>query len=408
MGNRRQRRVRNVIPVRIWGMDSMGKAFIELAHTLDISQMGVRIGGFNTIVNVGDVVGLQYRHLKSRYEVAWVGRPSSAKDKQIGVKCLDAGKDIFAIGREMQGDDYEPPEVNLAPRTSASMRRHERFSVRGGVQIFTMNPPVEVWAELNDLSTSGCYLTTPSPATLLTEVKLLLQVKEALIKCDGTVRTSHPRVGMGIEFTQFDTIEDEERVKQVIERIKKGEFESRQAQPPAAKPDVANISSRLLAAGTELNELEELIKCSVVSPEILRDFNEAASRVRTTSWALQQWIELQDKKKSPFPVVTYLNTERIRLATKLCQTLHTEMKRNEVPIQKAHLSELLEAVEELFTHLAGIDFKFLAEQPLPPPEVIEVAVGDSSPEAIKDAMAAASEDDESAATKRGKHDKKHR
>ena len=41
---RRTGRTKAVLPVRIKGTDSGGKAFEELAHTLDVTPTGVRLG----------------------------------------------------------------------------------------------------------------------------------------------------------------------------------------------------------------------------------------------------------------------------------------------------------------------------------------------------------------------------
>ena len=44
-GNRRQKRIKMVLPVRISGKDSANKPINELAHTLDITPNGARLGG---------------------------------------------------------------------------------------------------------------------------------------------------------------------------------------------------------------------------------------------------------------------------------------------------------------------------------------------------------------------------
>jgi hypothetical protein len=106
----------------------------------------------------------------------------------------------------------------------------------------------------------------------------------------------------------------------------------------------------------ELYDIEQLMKSSSLKPEILYEFREAASTVRNTSWALQRWMELQERNENPFPVLSYLNTERIRLATRTCRSLYEDMRANEVKSNKKQLDGLLKAVEDLFTHLAGIDF----------------------------------------------------
>ena len=71
---------------------------------------------------------------------------------------------------------------------------------------------------------------------------------------------------------------------------------------------------------------------------------------------MQRWIELQGAEKDTFAVVEYLASERIRLATLLCRNLAHEMRTTGVKLPEKQCRELLTAVEELFTQLAGFDF----------------------------------------------------
>ena len=90
--------------------------------------------------------------------------------------------------------------------------------------------------------------------------------------------------------------------------------------------------------------------------EILREFREAVGQVRSTSWAVQKFFEIGDEQK-PSEVLAFLNTERIRLATRLCQHLNNDIKRQEIDRQSPYLEGLLETVETLFTRLAGFEFR---------------------------------------------------
>jgi hypothetical protein len=357
MGKRKHARVKNVLPVRCWGTDGMGKPFVELAHTLDISHSGVRVGGFTTLVAMGDVINVQYRHNKARFEVAWVGRPGSAKDAQIGIKCLETSKDIFGLGLkdELIVDDYQGDLALESKRKGMENRSHQRYTAKGGIDLLTVATHEGSWAELADISLGGCYLATLTPLNVGLEVEMVLQCGDSRFNAFGTVRTCHPNVGMGVEFTRFRTTEDQRVLETLIDRLSHGGDTARPEAAPA-KPDSAMVSGRLQAVTQELYDIEQLMKSSSLKPEILYEFREAASTVRNTSWALQRWMELQDKNENPFPVLSYLNTERIRLATRTCRSLYEDMRANEVKSNKKQLDALLKAVEDLFTHLAGIDF----------------------------------------------------
>jgi hypothetical protein len=104
------------------------------------------------------------------------------------------------------------------------------------------------------------------------------------------------------------------------------------------------------------------MQSGTMNAQVLADFHDAVSQVRTTAWALQKWMELQREDRDPLPVLSFLNSERITLATKLCESLHHELQKTDVKRQKPKLNGLLNAVEKLFTGLAGIDFTVVAPE----------------------------------------------
>jgi hypothetical protein len=353
MGSRRQLRIKNVLPVRVWGMDASGAPFVELAHTMDVSHSGVRLGGVQTQVAAGSVVNVQYHHRKAKFEVAWVGRPGSARATQIGVRCLETGKDLWnlELPDDEIDDSYQPPHPG---KKFVEGRMHRRLNATAGVDYIVVGTQEGAWAELKDVSLGGCYLVTQEPAFVGTELEMLLELSESKVNVFGIVRSHHPHAGMGVEFTKFRTETDKRTLETKLTEIANAPFKPVKADlPPGDSPTVAN---RLQMITRELHDVEQLIISSRTAPEILHEFREAVGRVRNTSWALQRWTELQKNDESPFPVKSFLNTERIRLATRLCNTLLEDMRQQEIRTQKKHLDELLRSVEDLFTHLAGIDF----------------------------------------------------
>ncbi|MEO6119529.1 MAG: hypothetical protein ABIP12_02475, partial [Terriglobales bacterium] len=115
---------------------------------------------------------------------------------------------------------------------------------------------------------------------------------------------------------------------------------------------------RLQQATRELEDVDQLMQSGAVDPSVLNEFRDALSQVRNTAWALQQWMEAQ-QRHTPFPMLSYLNAERIAVATRLCESLYNELQKTDVTRQKLKLEGLLTAVERLFTKLAGIDFHVL-------------------------------------------------
>lgn len=72
IGKRRQQRTKMVVPVRLWIRDAAGVTRCYLAHTLDVSDHGVRMGGFNGTLNSGQLIEVQYRHKRARFRVVWI------------------------------------------------------------------------------------------------------------------------------------------------------------------------------------------------------------------------------------------------------------------------------------------------------------------------------------------------
>lgn len=345
-----------VVPVRIWGTDVDGKPFSQLAHTLDITSSGARVGGMRVLLNARDVVWLQCRHRKSQFRVVWTGRPGGSREHQVGIECIEAERNIW--GLELEGeqamDPYEAPEP-AGENLGKEHRRHIRYSVSGRVEV--RNPYASsggFTAQLGDVSMGGCYIQTPSPWPIASPVRLAFRIGKFEVVMRGMVRTHHPDVGMGVEFTEPHSPEDAVLFQQLMDSLERSESEA--STPSKVKPNAAALAGRLTQTTDELRKVEELLKCVDVDTIVLGDFREALGRVRNTAWAVQRWIELQSAEKDTFAVIQYLNSERIRLATQLCRNLAYVLRTTEIKLPEKECRDLLTSVEELFTLLAGFDF----------------------------------------------------
>lgn len=351
MGRRRTSRAKMVLPVRVWGMDNLGKPFTQLAHTLDITATGARLSGFHCQLNLDEVIAIQYRHRKARFRVAWVGRPKAGGETLVGVQCMENEKNIWGLELEEgeQRDEYEPQ--GRSPERSHERRHLPRFPAEGPVEVRRPFAEGALRAYLGDISLAGCYLQTHEPLRVQSALRLLLKVADIDLDYRGVVRTCHPGVGMGVEFTEPSTQADGVRLRFLFQRLAKGEL--RPAAPAAAKPDSALVAGRLQTTCNQLRELEEVLKSVEVDARVLRQFREALGHARNTAWAMQRWIELHASQDEAFTVHRYLNRERIRLATEICRTLCNDIRVTEPDLPPSELEGLLDAVENLFTQLAG-------------------------------------------------------
>src|SRR5262249_26657745 len=110
MGGRTQRRVKTVLPIRLGGIDSTGKPFMAMAHTIDISHSGARVGGVVAMLTRGGAVELQYRHRKAKFEISWIR--SGGNEQQLGLRALEPLKEIWGASLDTSDfqDDYEAPK----------------------------------------------------------------------------------------------------------------------------------------------------------------------------------------------------------------------------------------------------------------------------------------------------------
>jgi hypothetical protein len=369
MGNRRVARTKMVLPVRVSGTDGAGKPFSYLAHTLDITLKGARLGGVRSLLALGDAVEVQCRHRKARFRVAWIGRPGHSSEHQIGIEALEPDKPIWGldlVDREVP-DEFVPSAAAEAGRRER--RGRNRVPVAGNIEIRHSEDAPTMRADVTDVSTNGCYVHCDEPLRVSSELRVSLRIDSAEIDALAVVRTCHPKVGMGIEFVEFRTSADAQRYTAALERLAL----TSDGGPPAAappKPDAISVGRRLEHASRELDDIGELLKSVEVDPLVLREFRGALSHVRATAWAVQRWIEIHSRRADPFPVLAYINVERLHLATNVCRSLCVDMQNVDANLPKKELEELLHAVEELFSALWVMDFNekgVEGEKPLPRP-----------------------------------------
>ncbi len=259
MGKRRYQRIKTVLPVRMFGVDGIGKPFAEVAHTLDVSHSGVRLGGVTAAPDVGSVVSLQCHHRKCQFSVAWVGRPGSSRNKQIGLLNLEPDRDIFGVRlkNETIVDDFVLSADGMDANAPSAARRAPRFLANGSANIQRVNSLEERLAEIQDIGQNGCYLKTGTPYKVATQVGLTLRLDDSTIQVFGVVTTCHPLMGMGVEWKRFYTEEDETTLRARLGKLEAGKADATQ---PSGKPDTSAIAARLQKVTQELEDVDQLMQ----------------------------------------------------------------------------------------------------------------------------------------------------
>ena len=97
MGRRRDQRQSLVLPVRVSGTDIDGKPFSQTSCTLDLNPSGAKLYGVRCLKGQGDIITLQYKKNRARFEVVWIGEPRSSRDGQLGIRNLDPGNNFWGF-----------------------------------------------------------------------------------------------------------------------------------------------------------------------------------------------------------------------------------------------------------------------------------------------------------------------
>ena len=85
-----------VLPLRVWLDEGAGETLsMQWIHTIDISQVGCRLGGLRTSLSPGQTIALQRGQQKASFRVIW-SKHLDAEEHQAGIEALDYGRNIWA------------------------------------------------------------------------------------------------------------------------------------------------------------------------------------------------------------------------------------------------------------------------------------------------------------------------
>ena len=115
-----------------------------------------------------------------------------------------------------------------------------------------------------------------------------------------------------------------------------------------------DASQRLEVVTAELRELEQLIRSGNIDARVLQDFRESVDHVRTTAWAIQQWIALGEHHKDQYSVLPMLTLERVKRAAQITHDLSLDLDSTDVSFETPGLEGLFCSVRGLFTRLSPL------------------------------------------------------
>jgi hypothetical protein len=119
-GTQRYPRTKMVLPLRVW-LDEPAREVLPArwAHTIDISQIGCRLGGLRTELCPGQTIALQRGQRKVPFRVIW-SKHLVANENQAGTEVLDYGRNFW---------EAELPSYPIAEDTIESSSAIEDCSV---------------------------------------------------------------------------------------------------------------------------------------------------------------------------------------------------------------------------------------------------------------------------------------
>jgi hypothetical protein len=117
LNKRKSPRRKMVLPVRV----SIGKVSV-LAHTVDITPSGARIGALRSQLQPGSIVSLQRGSKRAEFRIEWI-RQLAANELQAGIEALEPQNNFWGVNLADDLDSRKETEtlMSLLSRPSKSL-----------------------------------------------------------------------------------------------------------------------------------------------------------------------------------------------------------------------------------------------------------------------------------------------
>jgi len=246
VGRRSEQRIVILIPVIVRGLDARGTPFELKAETCDISVSGARLRGLSNVAAPGNKIEVECKGKKAWYRIDWVGKARTLSANQVGIRLIEEGKYIWGVPpKEWAPDTFDPAPLkgydrsslpSLPQNTSQVLhtgedhRRYPRKSYRIETYVMSEDSVVKQPGKITDISLGGCYVEMISPLPINSIIELNFSSEDTIFHLSGSVRSSQPGFGMGIEFRGMSPMEHE-KLRSI-------------APPVPAPPEPARMPSR--------------------------------------------------------------------------------------------------------------------------------------------------------------------
>ncbi len=136
---------------------------METVQTLDISPMGARLRKLGHNVKVGSILGIQNGEKQGRFEVVWIGEDGSDREGEIGVRCIQVGRDLKKSILYVDDHDFE-------------LERRRGLLEAFGYTVHTASSPQEAFNLLNTVQVQMVMVDQPFPG--VDDVTFISQIKQ--------------------------------------------------------------------------------------------------------------------------------------------------------------------------------------------------------------------------------------
>jgi PilZ domain len=229
-GRSEPRRTKSEV-VQVFGLNGKGRPFHQSASTIDVSYRGARLRGLSCWDQPGEIIGIRFGSEKARFQVVWIGKANTAHEAQIGLCCLEPGRNIWdqhlaEAAQNQAGSLHLGPATPIIFRqespngtnTLGNRRSSARYRASGRAQVREIGGTAWRWAMLCDMSTGGCYLEMPAPFPAGKQLEINLTVGGIQFHVRADVTGCHPYVGMALQFKPLTPL-NQERLRKVMQLL---------------------------------------------------------------------------------------------------------------------------------------------------------------------------------------------
>lgn len=170
-GVQRYKRTKMVLPLRVWldnDNNNDQNAEPQLAHTVDISPIGGRLGGLRNPLQTGQTITLQRGQSKSQFRVIWT-KELGPGEIQAGVESAVCETRVWGVDLPDQPAYQEPVQPRSVPHATQPMNPQTRWLTVAASLLLTVSVLgfVGYWIRKSSEPVATMPLPTSVPAVVM-------------------------------------------------------------------------------------------------------------------------------------------------------------------------------------------------------------------------------------------------